>query len=63
MYLKKIYLMIYGKPLGITDDYMFYFVMQDEAICTQFLQDFFARMEKSASQHPDAKAVQAWQKI
>lgn len=40
MYLKKIYLMIYGKPLGITDDYMFYFVMQDEAICTQFLQDF-----------------------
>lgn len=29
-----------GKPLGITDDYMFYFVMQDEAICTRFLQEF-----------------------
>ena len=29
-----------GKPLVITDDYMLYFVMQDEAICTRFLQEF-----------------------
>lgn len=41
--LKKIYLMIYGKPLGITDDYTFYFVMQDEAIYTQFLQEFLLK--------------------